>query len=292
VESSQSLSVSATTLEKSQDILLGGGGSVYNNLVIPARKKTLTPPSEGFKVLINDGLVKTGNLLVVVQLDGGPDATQVEISNNPDFKGAVSEKYAKTKPWVLSREDGEKIIYVKFLNDDGESSSILSDSIVLDTSLPQINITKIKDFYRAEEEIILEGTVSEPTEIIFFWDKKYGAIKTSSKGTWIANLGKMSLGKHLIVLIAKDDVDNFKTIVIEVLVEAQETPAENLAKPFSFFPFVFENIEEKIKSIARLVLPKQETFLKIVVVSKDTPQVLGGKWNLLVVKPLKQQNNI
>lgn len=289
-ESSQSSSVSATTLSTVPEVPIGGGynpGSIFDNLIIPARKKGLTAPLGGFKILINNGVIKTADSAVTVQLDGGPDAVQVEISNDSDFKGSITERYVEKKSWVLSINDGQKTVYVRFLNNYGDLSPMVSDSIILDTNSPEINITKIKNFYGVDEDIIIEGTINEPAEVIFYWDRKYGLMKTGGNDKWAVNLGKMSLGSHSIILMAKDDVNNYKTIAADILIKAQGVSIVKPTKPFSFIPFVFENIGEKIKSIARFISPEQEVPIKIVIVSQDTPRFLDGEWNLLPVEPLK-----
>jgi hypothetical protein len=291
-ESSQSSAVSAiTSAREQQTVIIGGSydpGSIFDNLIIPAQKKDLTAPLGGFKVTINEGEIETGDSAVLIQLDGGLDAVRVEISNNYDFKNSVTEKYVEKKSWVLSVGDGLKNVYVRFLNNDDNFSPVVSDSIILDSISPQISITKIKNFYEVNEEVIIEGTINESAEVIFYWDKKYGLMKVTGNQKWVVNLGKMSVGSHSVILMAKDNVNNFKTITADILIKAQAiVPAEKPTKLFSFIPFVFENIEEKIKSIARLVSSEQEVPLRIVIVSQDTPRFLDGQWNLLPVEPLK-----
>jgi len=97
----------------------------------PVDFQPLTPPEEGFSVLINNGAEYTTEREVTLKLNGGPDAERMSISEDPEFTEAVQESYQPTKIWTLSESEGKKIIYVKFYTQWGRSSPIVSDSIIL-----------------------------------------------------------------------------------------------------------------------------------------------------------------
>jgi len=101
-----------------------------------------TPPAEGFKVLISGGAKETIQREVILTLNGGADAVRMSISENPDFSDAVQEPYVATKKFLLSKGDGLKTVYVKFYNQWGQSSQIVSDSIILKTKtlLPEMPV--------------------------------------------------------------------------------------------------------------------------------------------------------
>ena len=99
-----------------------------------------TPPSKGFLILIQDGVKYTNNRTVILKLDGGPDAKKMAISNFADFYGAGQEIYQTTKIWKLPKDEGEKTVYVKFYTQWGQSSPVISDTIILRT-IPGKSIT-------------------------------------------------------------------------------------------------------------------------------------------------------
>ncbi|MDD5456491.1 MAG: hypothetical protein PHV30_05600, partial [Candidatus Margulisbacteria bacterium] len=58
----------------------------------------------------------------------------MNISNTPDFSGSATESYSTNKQWSLTNGDETKIVYVRFINDEGDT--LATDSIVLDTTPP------------------------------------------------------------------------------------------------------------------------------------------------------------
>lgn len=56
------------------------------------------------------------------------------ISNNSAFSGGSWENYSASKLWQLSGENGIKTVYVKFKDTSNNTSNIVSDSIVLNTT--------------------------------------------------------------------------------------------------------------------------------------------------------------
>ena len=92
-----------------------------------------TPPPEGFSILINKGAEFTSEREVTLKLNGGPDTKKMAISERPDFLVAVQETYVSTKTWILSEGDGLKTVYAKFYTEQGQSSPVVSDSIILKT---------------------------------------------------------------------------------------------------------------------------------------------------------------
>ncbi|MHA1289725.1 MAG: hypothetical protein ACTSPB_20265, partial [Candidatus Thorarchaeota archaeon] len=118
----------------------------------PAALQPPTPPEEGFSVLINNGAEYTTEREVTLTLNGGPDAKRMSISESLDFSDASQEPYQTTRIWILSAREGPKTIYVKFYTEWGQSSPIVSDSIILRAE------------EGVEEEIKEEVEEEKPTE--------------------------------------------------------------------------------------------------------------------------------
>lgn len=77
----------------------------------------------------------TGSPLIHLLLSAS-GATSMKVSEEPAFAGVSPIPFASTLPWTLSAEEGNKIIYVKFLDDAGNETEPVSATVVLDTLLP------------------------------------------------------------------------------------------------------------------------------------------------------------
>lgn len=110
-------------------VFCGGGGHHPNFSSI------LTPPEFGFRVIINDGTKSANSSLINLKLFGGSDAKKMAISLTGDFKDAGQEDYKDTKQINLcpmtNCQDREYTVYVKFYNQYGKASDIVSAKINL-----------------------------------------------------------------------------------------------------------------------------------------------------------------
>lgn len=86
-----------------------------------------------FSVLINSGQRFTNSVIVNLSFAAPARTTLVQVSNDSLFTNSEWVTFAPTMSWVLSRGDGEKIVYARFRDaDDRESVGPLRDSIILD----------------------------------------------------------------------------------------------------------------------------------------------------------------
>lgn len=97
----------------------GGGGSISSGF---------TSASSTFS--INNGASTTASSTVTLSLSS-TGATQVAISESPDFSGAVWQAMASSVSWQLSAGNGLKTVYVKYRDQNGAVSSRLSATITL-----------------------------------------------------------------------------------------------------------------------------------------------------------------
>jgi len=81
-------------------------------------------------VTINDGASTT--LSVQVQLSlSALEASEMRISNNPDFAASSWEPYSTSKNWQLDPGDGVKTVYLQFRDSSGVEAPAVSASIYL-----------------------------------------------------------------------------------------------------------------------------------------------------------------
>ena len=96
-----------------------------------------TPPTE-CSVTINGGKQTTNNSDNLVQLAlHAKDASEMRINNSPVFGNTPWEQYSNAKTWELTKNDGQKAVYVQYRDEVGNMSKIAYDKIGLDTEAPK-----------------------------------------------------------------------------------------------------------------------------------------------------------
>lgn len=108
---------------------------------IPGTFNTSSAPAEGLKVIINSNASTSTSRIVNLSFNVGSNIKKIAISNTGDFKGASQEPYTPTRKWDLCSKFGGLItyktcpektyrVYVKFYTRFGQSSKIISNSII------------------------------------------------------------------------------------------------------------------------------------------------------------------
>jgi len=106
----------------------------------------------GFKTIINPSVTSAGlvsspttdSRAVTLQFNAGSDVKRMALSNTPDFKNAIQEKYEPTTTWDLCSqtggfiksptcEEGIHTVYVKFYTRWGQPSEVVSQDIFYGT---------------------------------------------------------------------------------------------------------------------------------------------------------------
>ena len=110
----------------------GGGGGGGGSVSIGGGATASSPNS----AIINNGAISTQSSQVTLTLFT-QTGTKMMISNTADFAGAVWEPYTLTKQWTLSSGNGQKTVYVKFMDATGAVSAINQSMITLETLVVQ-----------------------------------------------------------------------------------------------------------------------------------------------------------
>ncbi|NIS79706.1 MAG: hypothetical protein GTO14_05750, partial [Anaerolineales bacterium] len=101
-----------------------------------------TPPTG--VVLVNDDDAYTTSETITLNLTSA-DATsgvrQLRVSNDGVWDTEEWEPLASAKDWTLTTGDGEKTVYVQYVDEAGWTSTSSSDTIILDTTVPAVTIT-------------------------------------------------------------------------------------------------------------------------------------------------------
>lgn len=118
-------------------------------------------PPQNPTILIEEDETHTNSLDVSLSL-GAEDASHMIISQDPDFSDAQWQTFTTSMTFGLSSGDDTKTVYVKYKDEVGNQTEAVSDSIILDTTPPEIIITSPQDGALVNTPTLtLEGTVDE-----------------------------------------------------------------------------------------------------------------------------------
>jgi hypothetical protein len=292
---------------------------------------TADNPTGELKVLINSNTKYANTSKVNLSLYAGKDTTRMAISNTNDFKNASLVPYQKEYMWDLNADcvipgedpdvdgngilkqvqddsgstgddnndngacDGTHTVYAKFYTKYGVASNAVSDTIILDTTLPIINISNLQNTYLSTEKIVLKGTTEPNLQIFFNLNNTiYGIVRSDANGNFTINLNPLTSGAHTLRLIAEDEAKNSSdTLTLALNIQTpivKQTPIDNPSNnnPTETVPKEETN-ESPIISNPNPETPIQpETPTPEASLPPEAPISLQGEWNLLTIKPLPQ----
>ncbi len=104
----------------------GGGASCF---------QSLTPPAEGFRVQISNENGTVFSRLVQLTINPG-SARRMAISNDASFSNASIEPANGSKDWTLSEGEGAKLVYVRFYDECGISTTPVSAGVIFTATRP------------------------------------------------------------------------------------------------------------------------------------------------------------
>lgn len=133
-------------------------------------------------------------------------------------------------------------------------------------SIQKVKITNIKSQYSINEEVIISGFAKENTKIIIYYGKRMGLLVSDSKGKWVANLGRLPVGKYPFQVLSDDSEENRSTDTAQIVVK-------NL-KANNWLGSLSDSL------IASLSGQLQKVPEKIISIPQQSPEVFKGKWKL------------
>jgi hypothetical protein len=90
-------------------------------------------------VTINDGALFTNQIGVTLTIGAESGTTQMEVSNDGGFAGAVWEPYTSHKAWAITPYGSHvlpRVVYVRYIDRFGNMSAAFQDDIILDVTAP------------------------------------------------------------------------------------------------------------------------------------------------------------
>ena len=185
-------------------------------------------------ISINSNAAYTNNPTVIISLSASDnsgvtgyylslDSTVPSISDDGWTDITSTTDYYADVSYALSNDDGNKTVYVWFKDDSGNISDAASDSIILDTTAPTINITSPtpEDTYTTSSSVIaIGGTASDSTSsvsIITWSNDKGGSGLASGTTSWLTSSISLLNGENIITVTATDEAGNTGTDQITVI---------------------------------------------------------------------------
>lgn len=103
----------------------------------------LVPPPN-FSLSINDGALYTNRIAVTLSISGPPTNLDMQVSNDGGFTEAVWERCTRHKLWEITQLGNyviPRVVYIRYKDKDGKTSSTFQDDIILDVTPPTGSVT-------------------------------------------------------------------------------------------------------------------------------------------------------
>ena len=224
-----------------------GGGSPPGSFKPPVKPKPSKENPKGeFHIFINNDDKQTTNRDITLTFLVGKDTTRMAISNSPNFENASLIPYEEEYNWHLSschkvKKTGEQscTVYAKFYTQYGQSSKVVSDSIILKEDPPILDITVIQDHYEEGQSIIIAGVSERLPKITPSLDGiELSDIIPNRYGNWTLYLGQFFKGTYELLLSAISEAKIPITLTADILVvevvpeeKPEEPPVEEPEEP-------------------------------------------------------------
>jgi hypothetical protein len=104
-------------------------------------------------ILINGGAERTNSTSVTLSLWASTGVVKMRFRNEGG-DWTSEQDFAETKSWTLLGGDGVKRVYVQYKNNAGNLSAVISDTIILDTQEPMVELVVEKARILPDGEVI------------------------------------------------------------------------------------------------------------------------------------------
>ena len=163
---------SSTNYQIEADVILQqpSGPGVSSNYSLIGGSLTTIPIDQTMTGLFIDGdSVETGSTSVTLNLicSDPSGCSQVSISNN-GVSWSEPIAFSTSIDWELTANDGNRAVFIRYLNGNGKWSGVSRDFIELDTSSPVTTISPVSGTFMENPSIVL--TANEPASIYYSLD--------------------------------------------------------------------------------------------------------------------------
>lgn len=195
-----------------------------------------TAPPYGTTISINKGEKYTGSnkvKLYLSSLDSNKCRYKNEGGNWTDYL-----IYVLTKDWNIINEEGVQIVYYQCEDKNYNEGPIVSDSIILDKTSPNIEFIKeVSSLYSKEDEIIFEFEVKDnyPNNLSCYVYLNTTLLKNQTKIfleepiDFEIIINKQDIGNYTLTIECKDESNNKQTITKNIyIVDFGEYRSKNI----------------------------------------------------------------
>jgi hypothetical protein len=165
---------------------------VAGNMYMATDDIELYIPKPVGTVTIDGGADLTGqtvvSLTIVVPLEA--HVRLMQVSNDPSFEGATWDTVEEEHGWILEDGDGEKTVYVRFIDNRDIESVPVSDSIRLDQTAPTLNVTiNGGSLYTTVQSVQVEVGYEDPSGPVLMWLSDDGTFDSVRPQDFVPELG-------------------------------------------------------------------------------------------------------
>ena len=199
-------------------------GTTYGDEMSFTTLSDTTKPSGSISINSGNSYTNSANVTLTLSASDDVGITGYYISTNSSTPSSSSSgwtsissttNYSASISYTLDDGDGSKTIYVWYEDDAGNISDTYSDSIILDTTPPEINITSptSNDTYSTNISVVsIWGNASDATSGISTvkWENNKGGSGAASGTTsWsISNIGLLVDAENIITVTTTDNAGN------------------------------------------------------------------------------------
>jgi predicted GH43/DUF377 family glycosyl hydrolase len=168
---------------------------------------------------INGGAMYTNTVAVALNItaDRPEIVTDVMLSNSPLFPEGKWETYNESILWVLDKNDGNKTVYMRLRDNYGIVSQDIMDSIILDTTRPEVKVVSPEKPVVKKAKFMFEGTTMDEAGVELVEVKLDDGPWLEANGTvnWSIELEIKKFGAHTLEIKAVDKAGNEEILVYE-----------------------------------------------------------------------------
>lgn len=253
---------------------------------VTATFNDLTPPTGS--MTINSDSAFTNSTAVTLNLSATDISGVAEMQfSNDNINWTAPEVYAATKLWTLTPGDGEKTVYVKFKDTVGNWSGAFSDSILLDTLAPPVDIDAVTTPTNIASQTV-SGTMESGAAVSVSVDTTatVGVVSYPTATIWSCMITGLVEGTNNIAVTATDAANNTTTATTGITYDST-APAVNIGAVTTPTNIASQTVMGTMESGATISV-SIDTAATVGVVSYPT----ATTWSFTVTGLIEGANNI
>ncbi len=241
---------------------------------IPSSTPALTPIAK--EIVIEDGRGKTNKIKPHITISAENADYMAFSGNSSDWTQWIPyaqsyDNFDLNSSPGCTEGDGEKVVYVKFKNSSEKESSIISDTIILDTTPPNPPTIDTPESPTRENKQTLKGTKDKEASL---WLNDTLILDVNNDTSWSYTV-ELSEGENNFILYSKDELSNEST---------------HVSVTITYDPKIYVSSDGDDKNGKGTEDSPYKTITKAITEAKDNDTIIvkSGTYeeNLIIDKPL------